>query len=145
VDEQCYQKLWNEMLMRDRPPVDTRYAIAATATQGLGWTYQLYLKWKKFHEDRGVTDEREMMRRQLAPDMFVWPEGGHRDNPLATHKSWQGYLDKTERFNKMERHVRLYGGFREFAGEPVFDLDALEEMRGMLEQGESGWFMPAAG
>ena len=118
--------------MRDRPPVDTRYMIAATATQGLGWTHDLYQEWRKGHESLGVLDEREMMRRQLLPDLFVWPQGGHRDNPLATAVSWQRYLDKTAGFNKAERHVRLHGGFRDFASTPVFDLDRLEEMRKYL-------------
>jgi hypothetical protein len=39
----------------------------------------------------------------------------------------------------------LYGGFREFAGSPVFDLDGREEMQAWLEQGENRWFAPAPG
>jgi hypothetical protein len=56
-----------------------------------------------------------------------------------TPKTWAFYL-ATTKGNKAEREVRLYGGFREFAGTPVFDLDALERMRPKLAPGRTGRF-----
>jgi hypothetical protein len=37
--------------------------------------------------------------------------------------------------SKPERHVRRYGGSREFGGTPVFNLDVLEVMRKHPRQG----------
>jgi hypothetical protein len=39
--------------------------------------------------------------------------------------------------------MRLHGGYRDFSGNPVFDLTRLEEMRKHLEPGVSGWFTRA--
>jgi hypothetical protein len=72
------------------------------------------------------------------PGIWCWPKGGHRDNPTATAETWAFYL-ATTKGNKMEREVRLYGGFRDFAGTPVFDLDRLEEMRADLTKGVDGF------
>jgi hypothetical protein len=64
IDEEIPVQLWRELLKRRRGATRTRYCVAATATQGLTWTYtELYMPWKKYREDRGIIDEREMMRR----------------------------------------------------------------------------------
>ena len=71
------------------------------------------------------------------PGIWCWPTGGHRDNPTATRETWAFYLATTTG-HAAERAVRLYGGFREFAGQPVFDPDQLELMRKFLREGRTG-------
>ena len=148
VDEDIPASLWRELLKRRRGNTRTKYAIAATQTQGLTWMYhELYLPWRRVHEKLGILDEREMVRRQLhrfddpalahVPGIWCLPFGGHRDNPTATKETWAFYLATTTG-HPAERHVRLYGGFRDFAGQPVFDPEQLEKMRRFLKPGQTG-------
>jgi hypothetical protein len=148
IDEHIDAPLWREFIKRRRGATRTKYAIAATQTQGLTWMHkEIYVPWKRYHESIGITDEREMMRRQLhrwadpalkdTPGIWCLPLGGHRDNPTATAETWAFYLATTTG-HAAERAVRLYGGFREFAGMPVFDPDALEAMRAKLRPGLVG-------
>jgi hypothetical protein len=142
------------MLARRRGDSLTRYIFNGTSTQGLDWLYRdLYLPWRRFHEDRGITDERAMMRAQVhdygdiipelagTPGIWCWPLGGHYDNPTATVKTW-AMMRAQIKGHAAEVAVRLHGGFREFAGQPVFDLDALERMRKHLAKGRMGRFVP---
>lgn len=154
-DEEIPQKLAAEMMMRRRGNTTTRYIFNGTATQGITWMYhKVYLPWKKYHDDRGIHDEREMMRVQLhdegdanaelvgTPGIWCWPKGGHYDNPEATLKTWANYQVTTGKmFAPVVQAVRLHGGYREFAGNPVFDPEALETLRAKLQKGESGWFV----
>lgn len=148
VDEECPASLFEELVMRRRGRTRTRYCVSATATRGLQWPYNRYYKpWKAYHEKLGITDERDMMRRQLhrfegseladVPGIWFWPQGSHRDNPTATKQTWEFYLANTTG-NPALRHVRLYGGYREFSGTPVFDPEALEQMRPAIQPGISG-------
>jgi hypothetical protein len=62
IDEECDAGLWRELVRRRRPPVETRFLITATATQGLTWTYRdLYLPWLQFHAKLGM-DEQQARR-----------------------------------------------------------------------------------
>jgi hypothetical protein len=157
-DEDFPVALAREMLKRRRGNTRTRFVFNGTATQGITWVYHdLYIPWKHYHEARGITDEREMMRRQrhdfgdsqpdLAglPGIWCWPMGSHAENPTATRETWAFYKATTTG-SKPEQQVRLHGGFREFAGTPVFNLDVLELMRKHLAgaagvpQGRTGHF-----
>lgn len=148
VDEECGAAMWYELIRRRRgtEETDTRYLITATATQGLTWTYsKLYAPWLKFHADRGM-DETQAKYAQAhiiegteTPGIFVWPNGSHRENPIATKNSW-AYQLSLPAGSKAERLVRLYGGHRDFAGTPVFDSDCLEKMRVHLKPGRMGRF-----
>jgi hypothetical protein len=153
-DEEIPPQLAREMRMRRRSNSRTRYVFNGTATQGISWVYrELYLPWKKFHEARGVMDEKEMMRAQLhdygdvdpelagLPGIWCWPQGGHYDNPTATKQTWAFYQAQLAHFSSAERAVRAHGGFRDFASTPVFDLDALEAMRVHLTEGIDGFFV----
>ena len=148
IDEMIPPNLWRELIKRRRGATRTKYAIAATQTQGLTWMYhEVYKPWKDFHEKLGLLDERSMCRAQRhrwagdglgdLPGIWCWPTGGHRDNPTATRETWAFYLATTTG-HAAERAVRLYGGFREFAGQPVFDPDQLELMRKFLREGRTG-------
>lgn len=148
LDETPPHALWVEMQKRRRGATKTRYIASATQTEGLTWMYsELYLPWKKYHEARGVTDEAQMMRRQLhrwddpaladVPGIWVCPYGSHRDNPTATAQTWAEQLQHTAG-SEIERQVRLYGGFRDFANSPVFSLENLERMKAGIEAGRTG-------
>lgn len=154
-DEEINKKLATEMLKRRRGNTRTRFVFNGTAVQGLSWAYRdLYLPWRKFHENRGVTSERDMMAMQLhdygaidpelkgVPGIWCWPTGSHADNPTATRQTWAFYK-ATTMGSPTEQMVRLYGGFRDFAGQPVFDLEVLESMRPELRAGKSGSFVKA--
>lgn len=148
IDESIPVALWREMLKRRRGSTRTKFCISATATQGLDWMYyDVHLPWRKYHEANGITDEREMMRRQLhrwddpalcdLPGIWCWPQGSHRDNPTATAETWAFYL-KTTTGSPAERMVRLYGGFQSFSASPVFDPESVEKMKKFVDQGRKG-------
>lgn len=147
-DENFPVAMWRELIKRRRGTTRTRYCIGATQTEGIGWMYtELYLPWRKFHEDRGILDEREMVVVQghhwsepgleNLPGLWVWPYGDHRDNPTATAETWAFYLATTGG-SPAERMTRLYGGFRTFSSQPVFDPEAIEKMRGHILAGQKG-------
>lgn len=138
-DEEPPEALWNEMKMRRRGRRKTRYVFAATATQGMTWMYHdLYLPWLKHHQEQG-SDEGGAMQRQWHPRLWVWARGGIHDNPGADQGDRDWYSSQT--FNsEAERSVRLGGGFADFSGTPVFDLQALEAMKAHLRAGEDGTF-----
>lgn len=150
IDEECEAPLWRELQRRRRGAVKTRYVITATATNGLTWTYtDLYIPWRKFHGDCSPRSEAETlaMREQRhrfddpaladTPGIWCWPRGSHADNPTATVESWALYQQMTSG-SPVEREVRLFGGFRQFSGSPVFDLEAVEKQRANIQVGETG-------
>lgn len=154
ADEEFDVRVANEIRMRRRGLTRTRFIFNGTATEGLTWVYsQIYLPWKEYHEKRGITDEREMMRQQLhnygdqfeslkkVPGIWCWPKGGHYDNPTATIEAWDRQQATTAGYSSVEREVRLHGGYREFSGQPVFNMEMLQKMRSKLAAGESGWFV----
>lgn len=154
-DEEIPRKLANEMRARRRADTKTRYVFNGTALNGLNWQYrELYLNWLQFHQKRGLS-EHDAMRAQLhdygdvnpllsgTPGIWCWPTGSHADNPRATKLSWAGYQATFSTFSKIEREVRLYGGYRDFNASPVFDLDSLERQRANLRPGRRGWFLPS--
>lgn len=147
MDEEPSVALWRELQRRRRGKVETRFVVTATATKGLTWTYrELYLPWQKYHQTRGIPEGEAMQRQEhrfedteLAdlPGIWCWPQGSHADNPTATLKSWALYQQMTAG-SEAERQVRLYGGFRDFSGSPVFNPDAIDRMRPALRQGRRG-------
>lgn len=155
-DEEIPKALASEMLMRRRGSTKTRYVFNGTATQGMTWMYHdIYAKWRKFHERLGITSETEMMRRQLhdfgdvvpelrgVPGIWCWPRGSHAENPEATTATWaqQQANARIAAANAAQLEVRLHGGYRDFAGQPVFDLDAVEAMRASVRPGKIGRFI----
>lgn len=140
-DEEPPEALWNEMKMRRRGLRKTRYVFAATATKGMTWMYRdLYLPWLAEHANQGL-DEQAAMDNQLHPRLWVWARGGIHDNPGADAGDRDWYQSQT--FNSSaERAVRLSGGFADFSGTPVFDLEQLEESKSQLADGEDGMFAP---
>lgn len=140
-DEEPPQKLWKEMRMRRRGKRKTRYLFAATATQGLTWMHdEIYAPWLAHHAEAGMDEDRAVMA-QTHPLIWCWPRGGLDDNPGAdaSDKSWyRSHIYNSE----AERRVRLFGGFADFSGTPVFDLIGLERQRANLIDGETGRLLP---
>ncbi len=154
IDEECPEPIWRELQMRRRAGTKTRYVITATATAGLRWMYRdLYKPWLEFHERRGIDETAAMLLQKHdfgdtepalrgVHGIWCWPRGGVADNPVASEEDLALY--RTRQFkSEAERQVRLYGGFRDFSGTPVFNLANLERMRQQLEQGISGSILPA--
>lgn len=154
ADEEFDVRIANEIRLRRRGKTRTRFIFNGTATEGLTWvSQQVYMPWKQFHEKLGITDEREMMRRQLhdfgddfpslkgVPGIWCWPKGCHADNPTATIQTWERQQATVRHYPKVEREVRLYGGYRDYNGSPVFDQEALALMRADLRAGEPGWYV----
>lgn len=139
-DEEPPEALWNEMKMRRRGVRKTRYVFAATATQGMTWMHRdLYKPWLTHHLENGF-DERTAMLAQAHEMLWVWARGGITDNPGADAGDRKWYSSQT--FNsEAERAVRLGGGFADFSGTPVFDLQALELQQPYLEDGQLGRFV----
>jgi hypothetical protein len=143
-DEEPPAKLWNEMKVRRRGVRKTRFCFAATATQGLTWMYeQLYLPWLKLHTDSGLT-ELEAMKAQKHPLIWCWPMGGIDDNPGADAGDRSYYKGLTFS-SKAERRVRMFGGFGDFSGTPVFNYDALEMQRPHITAAQVGSLQPLLG
>lgn len=140
-DEEPPKKLWNELRMRRRGRRKTRFIFAATATQGLTWMYhELFKPWLEFHTQRNCTFE-QAIARQLKPDIWAWPRGGIDSNPGADAGDRAYYHSQTFS-SEAEKRVRMFGGFADFSGLPVFDLQALERMRARLMPGQSGTLTP---
>jgi len=127
-DEQPPHALWTEMQMRRRGLRKTKFVFAATATQGITYMHrEIYLPWLGHHLAQGLT-EGQAMRRQSHPTTWCWPRGGIDDNPGADEGDRAWYRGR--KFNsEAEKLVRLGGGFRDFSGTPIFDLNRLEEQR----------------
>ena len=131
-DEQPTLGLYREMQMRRRGERDTRYILAATATEGITWMYAEIAKpWLEFHQGLGL-DEDAAMREQRHPSIFCWTKGGIDDNPGATEEQRRHYHSRTWSSEK-ERKVRLFGGFESWVGDPVFDEKAVEGFRADLD------------
>jgi hypothetical protein len=142
IDETCPSALWRELRMRRRGAKQTRFCIGATQTEGLTWMYsELYVPWLEAHKTLGM-GEAEAHRAQShrypgmkTPGVFVWCSGGIQDNPTAKSEDLAFY-QSANFASEAERAVRLGGGFRDFAGTPVFRLDRLEEQE--PREGTSG-------
>jgi Terminase large subunit, T4likevirus-type, N-terminal len=136
-DEEPPKALYNEAKMRRRGKRKTRYMFAATATQGMTWMYhELYLAWLKHHQELGL-NEQQAIEQQLLPWMWAWPTGGIKDNPGTVDDV--AYYEAQSFASEAERAVRLFGGFADFSGTPVFDIAALERQRAGLSDGVDGW------
>lgn len=136
-DEEPPRALWNEFQVRRRGVRKTRFHFAATATQGLTWMYrELYLPWLQLHEARGQ-DEAAAMLAQRHPKVWAWTQGGIQDNPGADAGDVAYYRSLTFA-SEAERGVRMHGGFADFSGLPVFNVEAVLAMKPGLEDGESG-------
>ena len=143
-DEEPPKALFNEAKMRRRGRRKTRYMFAATATQGLTWMYrELYLPWLKHHQDAGLTAD-AAHDVQSHPLVWAWAKGGISDNPGCDPEDTAFYAAQTFS-SDAERQVRLFGGFADFSGKPVFNLTALERMRPGLTPGEDGWLAAVGG
>lgn len=126
-DEHPDRKFWNEMMYRRRGKKKTRYMVAATMTQGMTWfVTQLIQKVEKSYTEQGLTAARAL-ELQPHPEYFLWNVGGVESNPATTDEDREHY-ESIETASEKERHVRLKGGYADFTGEPVFNLEALERM-----------------
>lgn len=141
LDEEPPGKLWSELRMRRRGRRKTRFCFAATATQGLTWMYRdLYVPWLKHHQAAGMTVD-QAVEAQTHPLTWAWPMGGIASNPGADAGDRAYYAAQTFA-SEAERSVRLFGGFADFSGQPVFDLAAMESMWSELTDGETGTLSP---
>jgi hypothetical protein len=137
MDEQPPEKMWAEFQARRRGRRKTRYIFAATATQGMTWMYErIYKPWLKYHMRHGI-GENEAIQQQRHPYIWCWPRGGINDNPGADISDREWYAQMTFS-SDAEREVRLFGGFRDFAGQPVFDQAGLEAQRPQIVPGRIG-------
>lgn len=137
-DEEPPLKLWREMMQRRRGKRKTRFIIGATATQGISWMEpEIYTPWVEHHKAKGLDTERALTD-QSHPTTWVWDRGGIRDNPGADAADVEWYETRTWA-NAKERKVRLSGGFENWSGDAVFDLDALDWLRTRAERGTLGW------
>lgn len=125
-DEQPPIRLWEEMAMRRRGVHQTRYVIAATATDGNSWMEKtIYQPWLRHHQHLGLTED-EALAVQSYPSAFVWARGGILDNPSMGPADLAHYEEVTAGMHANERKVRLSGGFASWVGDGVFDASALE-------------------
>lgn len=129
VDEECPIALWRELRSRGFGRNNTRYVIAATATNMAGsWMEkEIYLTWLELHTEKGLS-ERQAMDQQLHPEMFVWPRGGIADNPSMTPEKVAKFKALTWSSDK-EKKVRDEGGFETSVGDAVFDWQTMETLR----------------
>lgn len=146
VDEECPISLWRELRSRGFGRNATRYCIAATATNMAGsWMEkELYRVWLDFHHALGL-DERQAMKEQKHPELFVWPRGGIADNPSMTPEKIAKFKALTWSSDK-EKKVRDEGGFETSVGDPVFDPGSMARMLNRCrvlnetDAGRLGWF-----
>lgn len=144
IDETCPAALWGELRMRRRGVRKTRYVIGATQTQGLTWMYsELYLPWLNEHKAKGY-GVAEALRLQLhryegmdTPGIFIWHVGGVECNPTASAED-KAFYGSARFASEAEKRVRMAGGFEDFAGTPVFNLDMLADGQHDIRPGESG-------
>lgn len=134
-DEHPDRKFWNEMQFRRRGDYKTRYMVAATMTQGMTWFVQSVIQpWEKWMKERGYSHQ-QALQEQPHPTTFVWDTGGIEDNPIMTEEDRQFYAS-IETVTEREMAVRMQGGYADFSGEAVFNIEALESMP--AEDGEHG-------
>lgn len=132
-DEQPPLQLYREILQRRRGRRKVRVICKATQTKGLSWMAEdIYQPWLDYHRERGL-DEEEAMQAQLHPDIWLWPRGSCHDNPGLDAQDDAWYEGRTWS-SKKEARVRLWGGFESWAGDPVFDEEAIEWLRSMQDE-----------
>lgn len=127
-DEEPPPKLWREAMMRRRGKRKTRYAVAATATNGLTWMEGLiYQPWLDHHRAEGYSLE-TAVDVQLHPTIWCQPFGSASSNPGNSAEDWDWY--QTQAWpSEAERQVRLRGGFADFTGNGVFDEAGMTRLR----------------
>lgn len=126
-DEEPPLELFREMKQRRRADSQTRYVISATATESGSWMErEIYAPWLEHHKAQGL-DIKGAMLAQNHSDYFVWPRGGIRDNRGASAADIAWYEKQTWASAK-EREVRLFGGFQNWVGDPVFDPAAMDTL-----------------
>lgn len=129
VDEECPVSLWRELRARGAGFRKTRYIIGATATSGdITWmATDIYHEWLKYHADKGL-DERQAMESQLHPEIWCWPVGGIDDNAAMTDDA-KRYFKSLKWSGDKEKRVRERGGFIQWVGDAVFQLEDLDWLR----------------
>lgn len=128
VDEQCDLALWREAQARGYGRKDTRYIVAATATQAESWMeHMIYRPWLEYHAARGMSED-EAAVKQIHPEYWVWPRGGIDDNPTMTAEKRLSFKAINWGDDKA-RQVRVGGGFMRLTGDGVFDAGAVEWLR----------------
>lgn len=136
-DEHPDKKLWTEFMFRRRGRRKTRYMIAATMTTGMTWFVREVIQtWERHHKEKGLTGY-QAREQQLHPHIWVWDKGGIRDNPCMDAADVDHYLSIGHASDK-ELKVRLEGGYADFAGDSVFDTDALDRQLANLKDGNTG-------
>lgn len=136
-DEHPDRALWNELMFRRRGKRKTRYMVAATMTQGMTWfVREVVQKWEEFHKAQGLSSD-EARDLQLHPSIWLWDKGGIADNPSMSEEDLAHYQEIGHASTK-ELDVRLRGGYADFAGESVFDRDAMDLQLKNLTPPESG-------
>lgn len=129
IDEECPVSLYRELRARGAGLRDTRYLIGATATGGdITWmATDIYEVWARWHAERGM-DEEAAMKAQMHPEIWCWPRGGIADNRAMTPEK-VAYFQGLSWSNDKERVVRNQGGFVQWIGDAVFDLEVMEWVR----------------
>lgn len=133
-DEPPPKKLWDTLMVRLRTSRPHSGRACCKATQIKGWTWmaeELYLPWLDLHRKRGM-DEEAAMVAQLDADYWVWPKGSVWDNPYL-EPDYRRFLLRQRFSGPTERRVRTEGGFASFTSDPVFDHEAIDEMRELLQ------------
>lgn len=146
IDEECPLPLFRELMARGFGRNETRYVIAATATNMAGsWMEkEIYRVWLDYHLARGLS-EQQATEQQLHPVYWVWARGGIADNPSMTPEKVAGFKALTWSSDK-EKKVRDEGGFETSVGDPVFDPDAVSRLMSEARRlnstspGRLGWF-----
>lgn len=143
-DEQPPLPLWREAMMRRRGKRKTRFVVSATATQGMTWMADLIWRpWKDYYEAKGMSHETALIE-QPHPDIWCWDTGGIANNPGADAEDLRWYQNQKFASEK-EKQVRLYGGFQDWTGDPVFeDLD-MDRIRAEIERWEKAGGKPVHG
>ncbi len=132
-DEEPPVKLWREGQMRRRGRKKTRYAVAATATNGLTWMQgAIYEPWLEHHRTEGYSME-TAVELQLHPRIWCQPFGSAQDNPANSEEDWEGY-QSVQWSSEKEKQVRLRGGFADFSGDGIFDEAGLTRMREEIDR-----------
>jgi len=127
-DETPPRMLWMEMMQRRRGETKTRYIGKATQTEGITFMAETaYKPWLAYHAERGLGEE-EAMAAQLHPFLWVWPKGGVHDNSGLSVEDDLWYESQRWATAK-EREVRLFGGFKSFVANGLFDESALDRLR----------------
>jgi hypothetical protein len=128
-DEHFPKALYTEIQMRRRGEQPTEIVIAATMTLGMTWEYRaIYKPWLDYHASLGIGED-EAMGVQGHHAIFCWPKGGLADNPSMSAEDRRHAQEDVSYSCDKEKVVRLGGGFQDWAGDPVFDVDALERIK----------------